>query len=73
MNLDYHSNPDTANDKWIVDLTNAKTNGYFVEAGAAEGRGDTYVLEKQLSWEGICIEPTNTFFQKLIQSFKELF
>ena len=70
MNLDYYSNPDTANDKWIVDLTNGKTNGYFIEAGAAKGMGDTYVLEKQLSWEGICIEPTNTFFEKLIKNRK---
>ena len=49
MNLDYYSNPDTANAKWIVEVTNGKTNGYFIEAGAAKGMGDTYVLEKQLS------------------------
>ena len=36
-NLNYKSNPNTNQDKWIVDLTNAKTNGYFVEAGAHNG------------------------------------
>jgi len=54
--LDYKSTGTEYQDKWIVDLTNAKPNGYFVEAGSYDGIGgsNTYVLEKQLNWQGIC-------------------
>ena len=71
-NLNYKSNPNTNQDKWIVDLTNAKTNGYFVEAGAHNGiqQSNTYVLEKQLNWQGICVEPIDSIFNVLIKNRK---
>ena len=72
MNLNYRSDIRTCSDKWIVDLTNAKTNGYFVEAGAAGGitSSNTYVLEKQLHWQGICVEPLKFFYDILIKNRK---
>mgnify|MGYP001445796778 CR=1 FL=1 len=57
-------------DKWIIDLTNAKTDGYFVEAGAADGirSSNTYVLEKHLNWQGICVEPIDGLYEMLIKN-----
>src|SRR5262249_16869020 len=48
--------------KWIQQLFPSHTNGYFVEAGAHDGVGDsqTYALE-QLGWTGICVEPSSAF------------
>ena len=59
-------------DKWIIDLTNAKTDGYFVEAGAADGIrwSNTYVLEKHLNWQGICVEPIDGLYELLIKNRK---
>lgn len=50
-------------DKWVVEFFNGKKNGFFVEAGAGDGIkfSNTYVLEKDLGWTGICIEPNSMF------------
>jgi len=36
-----------------------KRNGFFIELGAADGitHSNTYAMEKDFSWNGICIEP----------------
>ena len=47
-------------DEWvIVDVFDYKTNGFFVDLAAQHAKIDsnTYVLEKDLNWSGICIEP----------------
>ena len=47
-------------DKWAIEeIFSFKENGYFIEIGAADGIhfSNTYVLEKELGWQGICIEP----------------
>ena len=38
---------------------NNKRDGYFIELGATNGitLSNTYYLEKELDWKGICIEP----------------
>lgn len=62
---------ETYNDRWIVEYAfPGKTNGYFVEAGAANGReaSSCYVLETQLGWRGLCIEPNEQFYQQLVQN-----
>jgi FkbM family methyltransferase len=55
-------------DKWIIEeiFPNLK-NGYFVDLAAADGifLSNTYILEKYYDWNGICIEPNITSFQKL--------
>lgn len=40
-----------------------KRGGYFVELGAVDGRekSNTYLLEKQYGWNGICIEPNEVY------------
>ncbi|MBW4576556.1 MAG: FkbM family methyltransferase [Aphanothece sp. CMT-3BRIN-NPC111] len=62
---------ETQNDKWIAEYVfPGKRGGYFVEAGAANGReaSSCYVLEKEFGWTGICVEPNDMFFEKLVQN-----
>ena len=46
-------------DKYVSEFFNNKRNGYFIELGATNGitLSNTYYLEKDLDWKGICIEP----------------
>lgn len=54
-------------DKWVCEFFNYKKNGYFVEVGAYDGiqTSNTYFLEKELAWTGVCIEADTTIFQEL--------
>jgi len=55
-------------DKWIVEeMFPNMTQGYFVDLAAGDGifLSNTYVLEKQLCWKGLCIEPNSTSYKKL--------
>jgi len=56
-------------DQWVIEeVFNFKRNGYFVDIGAAEGVyiSNTYVLEKHLQWQGICIEANPVWFKDLV-------
>lgn len=54
-------------DKWVCDFYKYKQNGYFIEVGAYDGiqTSNTYSLEKDLNWTGICIEANSDSYQKL--------
>lgn len=54
-------------DKWICDLFKNKLHGTYVDIGAYDGiqSSNTYVLEKELFWSGICVEPNKDIFKKL--------
>lgn len=45
-----------------------KKNGYFLEIGSHDGRflSNTYLLEKQYNWSGICVEADPTTFKQLV-------
>jgi len=46
-------------DRWVVqDVFNYRTGGYFLDVGAFDGvfLSNTFWLEKNLGWKGICIE-----------------
>lgn len=47
-----------------------KRNGYYVDIGAHDGieLSNTYLLEKQFGWSGLCIEANPYTFQKLQQN-----
>jgi len=46
------------------------TPGFFVEVGASDGirMSNTYFYEKQLGWSGLCVEPRENVFDKLVSN-----
>jgi FkbM family methyltransferase len=61
-------------DKFIDDFFNKKENGIFVDVGANDGitLSNTFFLEKERNWEGICIEPLPLEFKKLSENRKSI-
>jgi FkbM family methyltransferase len=57
-------------DKWVLENLLYKTNGFFVDIGAYDGiqTSNTYVLEKDYNWSGICIEANFDIYQRLIKN-----
>lgn len=47
-----------------------KRNGYFVEVGASDGiqLSNTYLLEKEFGWKGICVEALPEKFKQLCKN-----
>jgi FkbM family methyltransferase len=54
-------------DIWVLEKTNYKRGGFFVEFGATDGvlLSNTWLLEKEFGWEGVCIEPNPKFYAQL--------
>ena len=55
-------------DEWVLEETNKKRNGYFVEFGATDGKtiSNTYGLEKDYGWTGIVAEANPIYKDALI-------
>jgi len=57
-------------DKWVIEtIFNKKENGFFLDIGAYDGffASNTYILEKDYGWNGICVEPVQKYFNVLKQ------
>jgi FkbM family methyltransferase len=54
-------------DAFVINYFNNKRNGVFIDIGANDGisLSNTYYLEKELGWTGICFEPIPAIFEKL--------
>lgn len=54
-------------DLWVLEQTDYKNGGFFVEFGATDGvlLSNTWLLEKEFGWKGICAEPNPRFFEQL--------
>lgn len=54
-------------DLWVLEKTDYKREGYFVEFGATDGvlLSNTYLLEKEFGWDGLCAEPNPKYFAEL--------
>ncbi|MGY6275596.1 FkbM family methyltransferase [Methylomonas sp. MgM2] len=65
--LEYKSVSQLGQDLWVLEKLNYKRNGFFVEFGATDGvlLSNTYLLEKEFDWRGICAEPNPKLFSKL--------
>ena len=57
-------------DKWVVEFFKFKKNGYFIELGAYDGiqTSNTYYMEKNLGWEGLCVEANPRVYESLIKN-----
>jgi len=54
-------------DKWVCEELNYKKDGYFLDIGSHDGvwYSNTYCLEKELNWSGICVEAKKETFDLL--------
>jgi FkbM family methyltransferase len=54
-------------DEFIINYFKNKRNGVFLDIGAHDGitLSNTYVLEKEFGWTGICFEPMPFEYKKL--------
>jgi FkbM family methyltransferase len=52
----------------VTKFYNNKQEGFFIEIGAHDGitLSNTYLLETQYNWKGICCEPNPTLFKALV-------
>lgn len=59
-------------DAFVIEYFQNKKNGIFVDIGAHNGISfsNTYYLEKELDWSGICIEPMPKSFESLVENRK---
>ena len=57
-------------DAFVLWYFKNKRNGTFIDIGANDGisLSNTYYLEKELGWTGICFEPIPDIFEKLDKS-----
>ena len=57
-------------DKWVCEALGYKKHGYFLDIGACDGItfSNTYYLEKELAWNGICIEAGKVNFGSLVKN-----
>ena len=54
-------------DLWVLERTGYKRGGFFVEVGATNGvlLSNTWLLEREFGWQGICVEPNPSFLKEL--------
>ena len=54
-------------DIFVLNETNYKKRGLFIEFGAADGvsNSNTFLLEKKFNWKGILVEPAKCFYKEL--------
>jgi FkbM family methyltransferase len=54
-------------DLWVLEKTGFKRGGFFVDFGATDGvlLSNTYLLETEFGWTGLCAEPNPQFVSHL--------
>ena len=59
-------------DKWVHSIIGDKRDGYFIELGACDGLylSNTLFFERNLNWNGICIEPNDNYIKELYANRK---
>lgn len=65
-------NSQIGQDKWVHSILGDKKDGYFIELGACDGLyySNTLFFERNLNWNGICIEPNDLYFKELQKNRK---
>jgi FkbM family methyltransferase len=68
--IEFYSQPATMQDQWVVEKTEGRVGGYYVEIGAHDGKrhSNTLTLEQSFGWKGLLVEPNPNLFEKLVSS-----
>lgn len=68
--LEQYSQSQLGQDIWVLERTDFKRNGFFVEIGATDGvaLSNTWLLERHFDWSGICAEPNPSFYRQLVKN-----
>lgn len=55
-------------DRFVIDALGGLRGGFFLDSGASNGRrgSNTWVLEREYGWRGICVEPNDATFAHLV-------
>lgn len=63
MKKEFKSYSQLGQDMWVLEVTQQKEQGFYVEIGAVDGieLSNTYALEKYYEWSGICVEPSKQY------------
>jgi len=57
-------------DAFVIETLRGQRGGFFLDSGASDGvkGSNTVVLEQELGWRGVCVEPNPAFFASLIRN-----
>lgn len=68
--IQYHSQPATRQDEWVIAKTQGKRGGYFVEIGAHDGirHSNTLTLERDFGWSGSLVEANPELHRRLVRN-----
>lgn len=66
--IESHAMSQLGQDLWVVEQTGGMRGGYFVEFGATDGvmLSNSFLLEREFGWTGLCAEPNPKFFRQLV-------
>ena len=55
-------------DAFVVEALDGLRGGFFLDSGASDGRkgSNTWLLERDFGWSGICVEPNDDAFARLV-------
>ncbi|MDQ3935218.1 MAG: FkbM family methyltransferase [Actinomycetota bacterium] len=56
-------------DRWVIEALDGMRGGFFLDSGASDGLSgsNTKLLEDEFGWRGICVEPNEELFARLVQ------
>ena len=71
-NRHMHYSSHIGQDAWVAECLQFKRDGFFLDFGAFDGEtiSNTYALEKELGWRGICVEPNPRYYPSLCRCRK---
>lgn len=54
-------------DLFVMDALGGQVGGFFLDSGASNGRkgSNTWLMESEYGWQGICVEPNAAFYEQL--------
>jgi len=64
------TNSQIEQERWVFAMCNGRRDGHFAEIGAFDGvlHSNSYFLESEHGWKGVCVEPNPGLFTRLRES-----